>query len=153
MNGTSTAREALIVEALGDVAQLLDRVESLRVSMEAERLALGNADARLGARLQAFDTGMSSITQQARIKTVEHIVRRANEVSRQSIEAQTRAMNEAARLAFTAQLDPVLARLAMATRHLIERTDRPWDVWFTHAATAASSAALTWILATGLGFR
>jgi len=34
MNRAGTAREALIVEALGDVALLLDRVESLTASVE-----------------------------------------------------------------------------------------------------------------------
>jgi len=43
MNQPTTVREALIVEALGDVALLLDRVDSLTSSMEVGRLALAHA--------------------------------------------------------------------------------------------------------------
>ena len=49
MNRPTSAREALIVEALGDVALLLDRVESLMSSMETGRLELANASAHLTA--------------------------------------------------------------------------------------------------------
>jgi len=81
MNRAGTAREALIVEALGDVALL-----------------------------QAFDTSLSSMTQQAKSKAIEHIVRRTGEAARQSIETQTRAMNEAARLAFMGQAEATFVR-------------------------------------------
>lgn len=46
-HGPTTALEALIAEALGEVALLLDRVEILISSMEVERLALANASAEL----------------------------------------------------------------------------------------------------------
>ena len=153
MNRPTTAREALIVEALGDVAVLLDRVESLTSSMEVGRLALAKANAELGDRLNAFETGMVSITQQAKARTVEYIVRHTGEATRLSIEAQTRAMNEAARLAFAAQVGSTLARLTTSLQQLIQRVDRPWDLWLTHAATAACSAVLTWFVATSFGFK
>lgn len=153
MNRPTTAREALIVEALGDVARLLDRVESLQSSMDAGRRALVQANAALGDRLNAFETRMSSITQQAKVKAVEHIVQRTNDATRQSIDAQTRAMNEAARLAFTEQLNPTLGRLTESLQLLVQRVDRPWDFWLTHAAAAASSAALTWFVTSSFAFK
>lgn len=153
MNPPTTAREALIVEALGDVALLLDRVEALTSSMEAGWLALEKANSEFEDRLSAFESAISSITHLAKARTVEHIVRRAGEVARQSIETQTRAMNEAARLVFAEQVDPALGRLATSLRQLIQRVDRPWDLWLTHAATAAVSAALTWFLAISFAFR
>jgi len=153
MNGPATAREALIVEALGDVALLLDRVESLASSMDAGRLALAKANSELGERLSAFEAGMASITQQAKARAVEHILRRTGEATRQSIELQAAAMNEAARLAFTAQVGSTLARLTTSLQQFMQRVDRPWDLWLTHAATAACSAVLTWFVATSFGFK
>ena len=144
MTGPNTAREALIVEALGDVARLLDRVESLSSSMEAGRLALANASAELGDRLKSFEAGMASLTQQAKARVVEHIVRRTGEATSVAIETQARAMNAAARLAFAAQVDSNLARLTAALQQVIDLVDRPWDLWLTHVATAAVSAAITW---------
>jgi hypothetical protein len=153
MNRPTSAREALIVEALGDVAALLDRVESLTSSMDAGRLALASANAQLGDRLKAFETGMASITQQAQARAVEQIGRRAGAATRLSIEAQTRAMREAARLAFSAELESNLARLATSLRQFVHRIDRPWDLWLTHAATAGASSALTWYVVTSFAFK
>jgi hypothetical protein len=153
MNGPTTAREALIAEALGEVALLLDRVEALTSSMEVGRMALANARAELSAGLNAFETRMESVTDQAQTRAIEHIVRRTGEATRLSIEVQTRAMSEAARQAFTAQLDSTLARLASSVQHLIQRVDRPWELWLTHVATAVASAILTWFVASLLAFR
>ncbi len=100
MNAPSTAREALIVEALGNVAALLDRVEALTSSMEVARLTLENAGSELGNRLKEFETEVSAVTQQVKLKAVEHIARRVGETTNIEIEKQTRAMNMAARLAF-----------------------------------------------------
>jgi hypothetical protein len=148
MNRPSTAREALIVEALGEVARLLDRVESLLSSTDAGTRALEQADAGLHARLTAFEAAMSRLTQQAKVRTVEHILQRTGEATRHSIEAQTRAVNEAVRLACSEQIEPAVARLVVTLQRFIERAGRTWEFWLTHAATAISSAALTWWVAT-----
>lgn len=146
MNQPTTVREALIAEALGDIAHLLDRVESLTSATDSRRLALEQASAQLDARLGAFGAGMSSLTHQAKTKAVEHILQRTGEAARQTVEAQTRAMEEAARLAFEAQVEPMLARINASFRQIAHRVDRPWDLWLTHAATAAVSAVFTWLL-------
>jgi len=150
MNAPSTAREALIVEALGDVAALLDRVEALTSSMEAARLALDNAGSELGNRLKDFEAEVSAVTQQVKLKAVEHIARRVGETTNIAIEKQTRAMNSAARLAFSAQVDSNLARLISSLQQVLQRVDRPWDLWLTHAATAATSTGMTWWLVRSL---
>jgi len=150
MTGPSTAREALILEALGEVAVLLDRVESLNLSMETHRLGLLGANTELAERLKAFEAGMSSITQNVKARAVEHILRRTSEVTSLSVETQARAMAAAARLAFSAQVDSNLTRLASSLQQAIQRVDRPWDLWLTHAATAVVSAAVTWWVVSSL---
>ena len=77
------------------------------------------------------------------MRAIEHILKRTGKATSDSIELQARAMSAAARLAFSEQVHPELARLSAALRKAIERVDRPWDVWLTHAATAAISAAVT----------
>ena len=144
MNGPSTAREALIVEALGDVASLLDRIESLTTSMEASRLALTSTSVELDNRLKAFEGGIATLTQHVQARAIEHILKRTGKATTDSIEAQSRAMSAAARLAFSTQVDSNLARLNQSLRDALQRVDRPWDLWLTHAATAAVSAAFTW---------
>jgi len=153
MNRPSTAREALIVEALGEVASLLDRVESLTSSMEAGRLALANASAELDHRLKDFQGATTAMTQQVQARAIDHIVRRTGKATTDSIEAQARAMSSAARLAFSTQVDSTLGRLNQSLHEAVHRVDRPWDLWLTHAATAAVSAVLTWWVVSSFAVR
>jgi hypothetical protein len=153
MNGPATAREALIVEALGEVALLLDRIEAVTASMEVGRLALANAGADLDNRLKAFEAGTASLAHRVQVSAIEHIIKRTGKATSDSIESQARAMNAAARLAFSAQVDSNLARLTNALQQVIQRVDRPWELWLTHAATAAVSAAVTWWVVSSVPFR
>jgi hypothetical protein len=149
----ATAREALIVEALGEVALLLDRVESLTSSIEVGRLGLANASANLDSRLKTFEAGAATVAQQVQVKAIEHIIRRTGKATSDSIELQARAMSAAARLAFSTEVDSNLAHLTHSLQRVLHRVDRPWDVWLTHAATAGVSAALTWWVVSSSGFR
>ena len=153
MSGPATAREALIVEALGEVALLLERIESLTSSMEVGRLELANAGAHLDSRLRAFELGTASVAQQVQVKAIEHIIRRTGKATRESMELQASAINAAARLAFSAEADSNLARLDHTLHRVLHRVERPWDLWLTHAATAAVSAAFTWWIVSSSGFR
>lgn len=153
MSDPATAREALIVEALGEVALLLDRVESLTSSMEVGRLGLANASAHLDSRLKAFESGTASVAHQVQVKAIEHILRRTSKATSDAIELQAGAMNAAARSAFSAQVDSNLARLTHLLQQVLHRIDRPWDLWLTHAATATVSAAVTWWVVSSLAFR
>ena len=153
MSEPTTAREALIVEVLGEVALLLERIESLTSSMEVGRLELANAGAHLDSRLKAFEVGTTSVAQQIQVKAIEHIIGRTGKATSDSIELQARAINAAARLAFSAEADSNLARLDHTLQRVLHRVDRSWDLWVTHAAMAAVSAALTWWVVSSSGFR
>ena len=146
----STAREALIVEALGEVAALMDRVETLAPALDASRRALVEASAGLAHQVTAFEARMAAITENAKLTAVKHIARRTDEITRSSLDAQTRAMEEAARALFRAEVGPALQRLVMPLQHLTDlaqRGARPWERWATHAATAAVACAATLALA------
>ena len=147
MNGPSTAREALIVEAIGEVAALLDRVEAVVPSMDAARQALVLARMELAGQVVAFESRMNAITENAKVQAVKHIARRTDEVARESVDVQTRAMEEAAQALFRAEVGPALQRIVAPLQHLATRGARPWACWLTHAATAASASAVTWALA------
>ena len=146
----STAREALIVEALGEVAALIDRVETLAPALDASHRALVQASAGLAHQVTAFEARMAAITENAKLTAVKHIARRTDEITRSSLDAQTRAMEEAARALFRAEVGPALQRLVMPLQHLTDlaqRGARPWERWATHAATAALGCAATLALA------
>ena len=156
MNGTSSAREALIAEALGEMAELLDRVEAVAPALDASRLALINASTELAGQVTAFESRMAGITENAKMQAVKHIARRTDEITRVSAEAPTRAMEEAARMLFRSEVGPALQRVAMPLQHLADLAHRgahPWQHWLTHAATAVAASAATWALAAWLWAR
>jgi uncharacterized membrane-anchored protein len=156
MNGMSSAREALIAETLGEMTALLDRVEAVAPALDASRLALINASTELAGQVTAFESRMAGITENAKMQAVKQIARRTDEITRVSAEAQTRAMEEAARMLFRTEVGPALQRVAMPLQHLADLAHRgahPWQHWLTHAATAAAASAVTWALAAWLWAR
>lgn len=143
MSGPSTSREALILEALGEVGKLLDEVDRLTVTMEAGRGALRQTIGLLGDRLRSFEAAVSNLTTCAERAALEHIVKRTNEMTRRVLEEQSQAMREAARHAFAEQLRPTMAQLDRELKQLTRRMERPWADWLMHAATGAGSAIVT----------
>lgn len=142
----STVREALIVEAIGDVAGLLDRVEALMPVMDASRQAAADAGALLVAQLEAMEGRMAAVTETARTQVVQHIVRRTEEAARRAQEFQSRAIAEAAREVFRGEVERSLQRMATAVQAASYRRPPAWEVWLVHAATAVLTSAATWTL-------
>jgi hypothetical protein len=152
VNGPATAREALLAELIGDVAQLIKRMETLRPAMDESRQALVQTSVQLSSQVAAFEIRMAAITENAKIHAVRHIAHRTEELALRLREEQTRAMAETARELFRTELTPALQRLAMPLQHLVNRLAHRWQSWLTHAATAAVAAAVTWMLVLYGGF-
>ena len=146
MNTPGSAREALIAEAIGDLGLLIDRAEALRTAMAQSRQSLVDAHAQLADQLAAFEAHVTALTERAKVLAVKHILARTEEAARRSIEEQSRAMADAARVAFGAELGAMMQRLQSALQPLIERRERRWDSWLTHATVAAVASTLTWVL-------
>ena len=94
-----------------------------------------------------------TVTENAKTRTAHYLAARVDEAARQSVEQQSRAMADAARVAFNAELGATLQRLQAAMQPLIERSERPWERWLTYAATAAATSAFTLVLAVSLWAR
>ena len=153
MSPPSTAREAMIVEAIGDVAALLDRLEAVAPTMDASRQAFVQARLELAIQVVAFEERMTAITENAKVQAVKHIARRTDEAARGLLDTQTRAMEESARALFRAEVAPAMQQLVRPLRQLASRVGHPWAYWLTHAATAALASAVTWALSTHLSGR
>jgi hypothetical protein len=151
MTGPTTAREALLVEALGEAAKLIRQVEALAPVMDESRQALADAHSGVVDQLAAFDAHVTRLVEKAKVQAVTHILARTDEATRRSIELQGRAMADAARVAFGGELGAALQRLQAAVQPLIERRGRHWEQWLTHVAAAAVAAATTWALALRMG--
>lgn len=156
MNRPSTAKEALIAEALGEVAKLIDRVEAVAPVMNSSRQALVQVSETLVHQACAFDNRMSALTQKTVDVASTHIVRRANEVTAKTLDTQILAMQSAAREMFNKEFHPVvnqvLAQLAHLAR-LAQPRKYPWVPWLTHGAAFVSGAALTWLVVVAIWVR
>ena len=147
MSQPGSVREVLIAEALGDLANLLDRAEALQAAMLESNQGFLDARTELADQLAAFESHVAALTEKAKVQAVRHILARTDEAARRSVDTQTRAMADAAQALFRAEIDPALQRLASPLRQWMERVERPWHQWPTHAATSAAASALTWLLA------
>ena len=143
MTHPSTTREVLIVEALGEAAKLIRQVEALAPALDQSRQALADAHSGLSGQLAEFETQVLALTEKAKVVAVKHVLMRTQEAARQSADLQSRAMADAARVAFGADLGATLQRL----QSLHARPGPRWEPWLTHAAAAATASAATWTLA------
>ena len=147
MKPPTTAREALIVEALGEAATLIRQVEALAPRLDDSRQALADAHSGLATQLRTFEAQVLALPENVKVLASKRIQAIIDEATLRSIDLQGRAMKEAARAAFDAELGPALQRVQSVLRQLIERPNRYWEQWLTHLAAAAMAAAATWTLA------
>lgn len=143
MTHPNTTREVLIVEAIGEAAKLIRQVEALAPALDRSRQELADAHCGLSSQLAAFETQVLALTEKAKVVAVKHVLTRTEEAARQSADLQSRAMADAARVAFGANLGATLQRL----QSLHARPGPRWEPWLTHAAAAATASAATWTLA------
>lgn len=149
MTHPNTTREVLIVEAIGEAAKLIRQVEALAPALDRSRQELADAHSGLSGQLAAFETQVLALTEKAKVIAVKHVLTRTEEAARQSADLQSRAMADAARVAFGADLGATLQRL----QSLHARPGPRWEPWLTHAAAAATASAATWTLAITLWVR
>ena len=147
MTHASTAREALISEAIGDVADLVKTVEALAPQLDAICQALREASTGLRGDLASFESRLTALTDNAKSVTIKYLATRVAETTERSLNEQSRAMSDAARVAFGAELGATLQRMQAMLPPLIERRDHVWMRYLTHAMAAAAGSVATWALA------
>ena len=140
MHRSSTAREALIAELIGDLAELIERVDRLTPAIDEARLKMTTAAQGLAAGVAPFKAHMVDIAAQTQKASVQYILSHTNEVTARLLEVQTQAMTVSARAIVDREVGPPLRRLASNLEQLVASTHRPWDSWLIHAATATASA-------------
>ena len=116
MTHPNTTREVLIVEALGEAAKLIRQVEALAPALDESRQALADAHSLLASQLASFEAHVLALTEKSKVVAVKHILARTEEAARQSAEMHRRAMADAARVAFGAEVGAALQRLPRVRR-------------------------------------
>ncbi len=142
MSDPVTAREALLIEAIGEVSNLIDSVDRLTPELQEMRCEIDRASTGLRESLAAFEGQVLALTEKSKVVAVKHILAHTQEAARQATALHSRAMADAARVAFGAEVGAALQRL----KALHERPERRWELWLTHAAAAATASAGTLML-------
>lgn len=157
MSDPDTAREAFFLEALGDMACLINRLEAIAPAMDASQRALLQASAKFSRQAAeqgaAFDDHVAQFTAKVKEHAVNHIAQRAEEVTRRTLGVQLQAMEEAARAQFLKEVRPELRQLCEPLERLydaVRESANPWNAWLTHAATATFASVTTWAVTSGV---
>jgi uncharacterized protein (DUF3084 family) len=133
----------LIAEALGDLAQLLDRLEAVGPTLDASRQALLAASNALARQAPLLEDHHNAATQKATAAAVRHIERRTSEFTRTTIEAQRKVMETAAKDLFIEHLNPQLRLLVEPLREMRERLKHPAVSLLVYGTAVIMGAALT----------
>ncbi|MBY0236189.1 MAG: hypothetical protein K2W93_14510 [Burkholderiaceae bacterium] len=152
MNAPSSAREALLVEALGDVAVLLDRIEKVGPVLASTADAIVLATTRLEAQAATMEARMATLAAHTQAQAVKHIARRTGELLHSAAEAESQSMAAFARALLHAELNPALRSLVQSAQACAANSGNlagsGRTMWWACAATATGSSILTWALAT-----
>lgn len=149
MNCPSTAKEALLAEALGDMASLVDRLDLMAPKVDASRQALLKSSESIAREIAKFAPDMQAFTHHAKVQTEKYVNRHLTEATASSREAQLRAMQEGAREMFKKEVDPVVRQVSAQLQQLAllaQPRKNPWVPWLTHGAAFVTGAALTWLV-------
>lgn len=138
MSDPTSAREALLAELIGEVAALLDRVDTLVPLLEASRAGFMEASAKLDAHAATVEGRIEALTQASVTHAIKHIARRTDEASRSAVEVQAHAMESSARELFQRELAPALKRLGQIASD-VNRGAR----WWAYGGTAALASVIT----------
>jgi hypothetical protein len=156
MTAQLSAREALFVESLGEMADLVIRVEALMPLLQDTRQSLIEANTQLSHQLVAFEDRTTALAEHTKVVAVKHIAQRTDEMTRRSVQIHVQEIRDAARTALGAEIRPTLQELVAPLQrlaHLATQREHPWERWqrwAEHVATAAIASVVTLGLAAWL---
>lgn len=146
MNDPVSAREALLIETIGEVAILIEAVDRLTPELKNASRAIDRSRESLHTSLAGFEAQILALTENAKVQTVKHILTRTEEAARRSVDFQSRAMAEAARLAFGTEMGATLQRLRTIIQPLVDKQQKR-EALLTHSAAFSCGAMMGMALA------
>jgi hypothetical protein len=143
-----SAREALIVEALGGVDTVLAAADAVGERLSASSQRLEVAAAGLATAGGVYATEVAQLTEATKKALADFIERRASAATAQALADHRTAMKDAATLAFAEQLAPAvrdIARQVELHASLVRTRLAPLAVTFVVGAGIGIASALIWM--------
>jgi hypothetical protein len=143
-----SAREALIVEALGGVDTVLAAADAVGERLSASSQRLEAAAAGLATAGGVYATEVAQLTEATKKALADFIERRASVATAQALADHRTAMKDAATLAFAEQLAPAVrdvARQVELHASLVRTRLAPLAVTFVVGVGIGIASALIWM--------
>ena len=153
MNRPTTAKEALLAEALGDIASLIERVEAVVPQVDESRKALILTGELLSRKIANIEPEMKEFTGRAKLETAKYIDRYLAEATTKARETQTKAMQDAALELFRKEFDPLVHRVVAHLQQLAQKQTTTWSALVTHAAAFSGGVVFATVMFAVLGPR
>lgn len=141
-----SARDALIAEALGEVASLLARVDALIVALDSAASAVNEASASIEGKSAAFEASTAALVDASKRYLVSHVATKTHELTKTAGEAQMLAIREELRALIRTEITAPAQHASQAGG---AQRDRSWN-WAAHAATAICASLITGVVTTYL---
>lgn len=149
MSDPRTAREALILEALGELDQALTEAAAAREASAAVAQRIEAAAASLDAAAGRYAAELVRLTDETKRAVTEHVERRINAATTDALASHRKAMQEAATLAFSEQLAPAVRDVARQVEAMRLATPAPfaWEKVATALLVGLCiGAAVGWLI-------
>lgn len=135
-----SAREALLAEALGDVAALLDRIDAVVHAFNAAATTANDACANLDAKAVAVDASIAALVDASKRHLVGHVATKTAEMTRNAAETQLQAIRAELHALIRSELAESLEQARHSSARGAHRGLR--CTWWAHVATAICASTI-----------
>lgn len=148
MNAPRSIREALVAESLGNLDDLLTRVEALPAMIANAEKHIAETVAALDGAGDKYRMAITAFSEQAKADLNEYLDRKAGQVSSKTMEEQRAAIQDATLTAFRSEAFDKAAGLGVVLADAAREFKRSqWARLAEHGLTAMFSSALTgWLV-------
>ena len=143
MIDSTTGREALIAELIGDVAKLLSHVDALVAAINAACATTVQASTAMLKEAAQAERRLSTLSEATTTLAVKHIARMSETMARSTLEVQTRAMQTAAQDLFRTELAGALRQLSLAINSQAAVLNAKHHHGWAHATTATCASLIS----------
>jgi hypothetical protein len=140
---TGSAREALIAEALGDLAALLERIDAVRPSIESACADLTRASTAMVDVATDAEDRIKAVAQSATALAVKRIARRANETVASAADRETAALRAVAAEVLRTELGASLRGITQVLGQRSVLAQRTRAIWGAAVSGAIGGASIT----------
>lgn len=144
MNAPRTVREALMAEILGDLDTILVRIETFPGLIATAEEKLTSTVAALDEAGEKYRIAVNAYTEQAKADLTEYLDIKTIAITSKTVEEQRTAIQEAARLAFRAEVSDKATNLSIALGEAAKEFRRSmFSRLMEHTITALIASSFT----------